>query len=90
MQLVSPAGDVTAPVEHFVWRGEAATGTHSLVLCDASYAEIARVDGIGGDRCPVTPRLAELFAGAGTFHWYVEATAAHTTARSTFETFTIR
>lgn len=85
-----PAGDVTAPPDHFQWSGEAAAGVDALVLCDASYAEIARVDGIDGSRCPATGQIAALLAGGGTFHWYVEAAAAPGTARSGFETFTIR
>lgn len=90
LQLVAPAGDLSAPPDRFVWRGDGAAAVRTLVLCDASYAEIARVDGIAGADWSLTPEVAALLADGGTFHWFVEAGAAASLARSRLESFTIR
>jgi len=90
LRLESPAGELTAAPAAFRWRGEGAHAVDSLVLCDASYAEIARVDGIDRASWQVAGPVADLLAPGGTFHWFVESTAAGVTRRSTLETFAIR
>jgi hypothetical protein len=90
LQLVAPAGDLVAPPERFVWAGADAARVHSLVFCDASYQEIARVDGIEGSSWRSTAAVAALLTSGHTFHWFAEGGEAGALGRSTFETFTIR
>lgn len=83
----APVGAVTAPPTSFCWG--TASSPHTLVVCDASYAEIVRVDGIGGGTWQVTEPLAAQLAGGGTFHWYVLSGGAGAVSRSPLESFTI-
>lgn len=88
----SPDGDVDAAPTWFRWRSEGldAALPRTVVLCDASYTEIARAAGVAGDGWQASGRIGELLAGGGTFHWFVEATASGRLVRSPLQTFAIR
>ena len=90
LHAVSPAGVTEAPPARFEWLLEGRAQDVALVLCDASYREIARVDGIVGTVYRPTGAVATALAAGGTFHWFVEAGASAARVRSALETVEIR
>ena len=73
----------------FRWRGEG-TPPFQVVVLDAGYGELARIDAIGPSSCAPTPAVESALAGGGTFHWFVEGERSGRRTRSPLQTLEIR
>ena len=83
-----PGGPQDGVPVRFEWQTDAPP-PYSVVLLDAGYREIARVDGL--PECSMRPdfELAQRLGDGGTFHWYVQAECPDGTFRSVIEAFEI-
>jgi hypothetical protein len=82
-----PAHEVKGTPSRFEW--QASADAVVVVLCDASYREILRIEARGGSLLSEGALARELTAG-GTFHWFVECAQGGRLSRSPFQTFQIR
>lgn len=89
IETTVPAGRHDGVPARFQW-ATAAPPPYSVVLFDASYRELARVDDIPGTTMRPDPELIRRLEEAGTFHWYVQAGGPDGTFRSVIEAVEIR
>lgn len=85
-----PNGPVEGVPPRFVWHGALGEGPRALVLLDAGYDELARVDDIGASSCQLPARVAAQLAAGGTFHWFVVVGEGAGGRASRLESFEIR
>ncbi|MBL8748984.1 MAG: hypothetical protein JNK78_07480 [Planctomycetes bacterium] len=81
---LSPDGCITAVPDRFSWSAPADRVPFAVVVCDASYAELLRVDGIAAAEWHPDAAVRERLAEAGTFHWFVEQRRGERVARTPF------
>jgi hypothetical protein len=86
----SPIGPVEGVPVVFLWAPADVPPPFRLVVLDASYDEIARIEDIGGTTLRPPVELAQRLASGGDFHWYVEATITPEPVRSLLKTVEIR
>jgi hypothetical protein len=84
----SPAGPCEGVPPAFRWGGEASPPFQVVVL-DAGYRELARLDATGPRGCAPPAAVAAVLAAGGTFHWFVEGERAGQRTRSPLESFEI-
>ena len=86
----SPSGVLGAPPGHFAWDSDGPAAPVALIVCDASYVEVARIEGLDGGSFTPTIALAARLSELGTFHWFVEGRGGGRTVRSPFASCEIR
>ena len=70
IEVVSPTGLSDGVPAGFAWTANVPP-PFTVVLFDAGYRELGRVDGIADYELSVPPEWAALLAAGGTFHWHV-------------------
>lgn len=84
VEALSPDGPIAAVPDRFSWSAAADRGSCAVVVCDASYAEMLRVDGIASGEWRPDAALRKRLAEAGTFHWFVEQKRGERVVRTPF------
>lgn len=86
----SPAGPTEGVPTVFQWAPADVPPPFRLVVLDAGYDEVARIEDIGGTALRPPEALARVLATGGDFHWYVEATITPRPVRSVLQSVEIR
>lgn len=90
LSAVAPSGAIGAEGWRFEWRGAKPEDPATIVVCDASYAEMLRVTDLRGSSFAADATLRQRLTELGTFHWFVETSVGERVHRSRFTTCEIR